>query len=551
MPFNWATAKRKLECPTDEDANYRNTQWCNRDLIPIPKDRQTYGQWSYVGYWTVSGSCVSAWSTGSTLLEFGLSPQQAIGVVIVGAVITGIIAVACGWMGAHHHIGFTVSSRFSWGMRGSYFPVILRVFVSCIWFGIQAFWGGQATRVLIGAIIPGLAHMKNYFAESSHLETKDFIGLVIWMCGFVPCILIKPEKLQIPFVVCFILFCGTCVGLLSWSVSQAHGVGSTFYQPASTPNVGWAFAFGITSILGSWGAGTLGQSDWTRYAKTKHAPIMSQLIASPMTITVTAIFGIIVTSASRDILGGKIIWSPIALLAEIQDHYDSSSGVRAAVFFASLGLVASQMSISVVLNSVSCGMDMAGLWPKYINIRRGGYIMAVIGIAVQPWQLLTTGTKFLQVLSGFGVFMAPATGIMLADYLIVRRQKLKLDDLYVGDSSSIYWFQKGVNWRAFAVFLLGMWPFLPGLVATVNAYEGGQYENWKRLYNLTFIVGMIWSFFLFWGISVLFPLPGLGQDSPFTGDDIILGVDQTDTVSEINAEREKVNAEVSAAQEFK
>lgn len=26
---------------------------------------------------------------------------------------------------------------------------------------------------------------------------------------------------------------------------------------------------------------------------------------------------------------------------------------------------------------------MAGLWPKYINIRRGGYIMAVIGIAVQ------------------------------------------------------------------------------------------------------------------------------------------------------------------------
>lgn len=28
---------------------------------------------------------------------------------------------------------------------------------------------------------------------------------------------------------------------------------------------------------------------------------------------------------------------------------------------------------------------------------------------LRPWQLLTTGTKFLQVLSGFGVFMAPAT----------------------------------------------------------------------------------------------------------------------------------------------
>lgn len=39
--------------------------------------------------------------------------------------------------------------------------------------------------------------------------------------------------------------------------------------------------------------------------------------------------------------------------------------------------------ISVVLNSVSTGMDMAGLWPKYINIRRGSYIMAIMGVCIQ------------------------------------------------------------------------------------------------------------------------------------------------------------------------
>lgn len=78
----------------------------------------------------------------------------------------------------------------------------------------------------------------------------------------------------------------------------------------------------------------------------------------------------------------------------------------------------------------------------------------------RPWQLLTTGTKFLQVLSGFGIFMAPATGIMLADYLVVRRQKLKLNDLYIGDASSIYWYQGGLNWRAPVVFIMAMWPFI-------------------------------------------------------------------------------------------
>lgn len=36
----------------------------------------------WIGYWMVSGSCISAWTIGSTLLAFGLSPQQAIGCVV-------------------------------------------------------------------------------------------------------------------------------------------------------------------------------------------------------------------------------------------------------------------------------------------------------------------------------------------------------------------------------------------------------------------------------------------------------------------------------------
>ena len=35
-----------------------------------------------IGYWTVSGSNLSAWSLGSTLLALGLSPAEAIGVIV-------------------------------------------------------------------------------------------------------------------------------------------------------------------------------------------------------------------------------------------------------------------------------------------------------------------------------------------------------------------------------------------------------------------------------------------------------------------------------------
>lgn len=76
-------------------------------------------------------------------------------------------------------------------------------------------------------------------------------------------------------------------------------------------------------------------------------------------------------------------------------------------------------------------MDMAGLWPKYINIRRGSYIMACIGIATQPWQLLSTADKFLKVLSGFGVFMAPATYFSRPD-IYQRNCALTRDSPYQG-----------------------------------------------------------------------------------------------------------------------
>jgi len=99
--------------------------------------------------------------------------------------------------------------------------------------------------------------------------------------------------------------------------------------------------FGITSILGAWGGGTLGQSDWTRYANrpckspfhlgffqdsahlTSDAPTLSQIIAAPVTIIVTGVIGIIVTSCADQIIG-EVVWQPFVLLGKIQDFYDGS-----------------------------------------------------------------------------------------------------------------------------------------------------------------------------------------------------------------------------------
>ena len=132
----WNKFVKLIEVPQDAHATYQLDNMVNRDLIPMPKDRRTYGIGSYAVYWCISGLCISAYTLGSNLLAYGLNCKQALGAMAVGAISVAPLVVACGWMGEKHHIGFTVASRFTWGMRGFYFPVLLRTFTTVFWDGL-------------------------------------------------------------------------------------------------------------------------------------------------------------------------------------------------------------------------------------------------------------------------------------------------------------------------------------------------------------------------------------------------------------------------------
>lgn len=197
----------------------------------------------------------------------------------------------------------------------------------------------------------------------------------------------------------------------------------------------------------------------------------------------------------------------------IQTHYGDSSGVRAAVFFAGLGCTCAQLSINVILNAVSTGMVLAGYAPKYINIKRGAVIIGLLGLAVNPWQISAAASTFLGVISGFGIFIAPMTGIMLCDYLVIRKRRLVIPDLYIGDSSSIYWYWHGYHWRAIVAFLCGFVPLLPGFV--MNLIGGYTGNGWVKLFQITFLVGLSTGFTVFLIICLISPPPHYREGEDF------------------------------------
>ncbi|KAH8892196.1 hypothetical protein GQ53DRAFT_864033 [Thozetella sp. PMI_491] len=467
------------ECPVDENANYRNTFWCNRDLIPIPPDRRTWTWQGFAGYWVICGINTTAWTAGSSLLSLGLSAQQAIGCVVGVALISALIAVLAGWPGSHLYLGFTVLSRASWGMRGGFWPVLNRIVTACVWMGIQAYWGGQAVKIILRAIIgPAFVNLRNTLPPSSNTDTASIISFFVFI-------------LQMPFRITFIMITATMFGMLGWAITPATKSGSA---------LSWSALFGLQSI-----------SDWTRYARTANAALFGQFVTAPIFIVVTAVCGILITSGAASIYG-EYIWNPFELLLTIQDH-SLSPAARAGTFFAGLGFLTDQLALCQMLNGISTGMDMAALCPKWINIRRGCYILTLIAIAICPWNYVTNPGTFITVLSGWSVFLSPMTGIVVSDYFLVRRGEYHVGDLYLGDSRSAYWYTGGFNFRGFAAWSLGMAPLLPGFARAVQGISND--DGWDHLYQISYFYGFATSLTMYYIMYLVFPQERQRGSSPF------------------------------------
>lgn len=190
------------------------------------------------------------------------------------------------------------------------------------------------------------------------------------------------------------------------------------------------------------------------------------------------------------------------------DNGNGSSGSRCGVFFLSLGFALASMFQNICGNVVAGGVDLAGLWPRYINLRRGALITFAACWIVQPWQLINRATTFILVLSSFSVFLAPIMGIMCADYYVLRHQTIKLTDLYNSHHGS-YWYWHGFNFRVILPWLIGWAPTVVGLIGSVNTTIDVPKEI-KQLYFLAFFYGFLVSALSFTVISKIWPPEELG-----------------------------------------
>ncbi|EIN05896.1 NCS1 nucleoside transporter family [Punctularia strigosozonata HHB-11173 SS5] len=489
--------------------------WSNKDMEPVPPHLRTWSSFNYVMYWVSDATNVAVWELASSMIAIGLSWRQALPAIALGHIIISVVMVANGTIGARLHVPFPVLNRSSFGFYFSYFSVISRVVLSMFWFGIQTYTGSECVYQMLKAIWPSLAHLHNDLPAGANITTSgtflicgSFVLSQIssWqtgmMCYFLywliqfPLMLVSPQKIRYLFTAKGIIVPCAWLAMLIWSFIKVPSESSEglFAQRSSLhgSKLSWAWLSALNSALGIYSTLAVNIPDFTRYAKDERAQYI-QLGIIPVAFTFCGFIGMAVTSAGIH-LYGEVLWDPLRLI----DKWDN----RAAAFFASFAFVLATLGTNISANSLSAGNDMAALLPKYINIRRGQVICAILGgWALAPWEILANATGFLSFMNGYTVFLGPFAGIMVTDYWLIHRCKVDVPAMYLPQGR--YRYIGGVNWRAALALLCSVPPTMPGLINSINTNI--NVGNAVHLFDIAWLFGFVVASVVYYAASTFFP----------------------------------------------
>src|SRR5438128_3939119 len=451
----------------------------NHDLAPVPLARRNWTTYNYAALWVSMAHCIPTYMLASGLMASGMDWKQALVTILLGNTIVPDPILINSHPGTKYGIPFPVFARAAYGAFGSNVPALLRALVACGCFGIQACIGGEAVNTFFRTIVPGWPTLLGA-GLLGHSTTEWLSFLLFWSLNVYIIyrgmdLVREVENWAAPFVLMM-----TAV-LLWWAVSRANGFGPLLARPGKFRTLAefWpVFVPSLTAMIGFWATLSLNMPDFTRFGRSQREQVVGQVVALPTTMSLFAAMGVMITSATA-IIFGEAIWDPVQLVG----RFTSPVVVAVSMFT----VVVATIAVNIAANVVSPANDFANAFPRLISFKTGGLITGLLGIAIQPWRLLADPSGYIFTwLLGYSGGLGSIAGVLIADYWIVRRRELRLEDLYLADGA-----YRG--WNVLAIAATG--------IGCVLAWGGLIVPAFRFLYDYAWFVGLFAAAMAHGGLS--------------------------------------------------
>ena len=346
----------------------------------------------------------------------GLPVWQAILAQVLGIAVAFIPYLLMATVGVDYGIPGQAATRMAFGLRGArMLPSLVRTIASTYWFAFQTIAGSLAIAAVLDRWT-GTAH--------SLLAISIAFGVlqaVVAILGYGSLKILSRIALPLKIVI------------LSWMVITLM----THHDPNFAPSRVFAFASKgggwllfiawFNSWVATWLTMITDAADFCRYSRSRRDMWIGTMLAAFTGALIVSVLGAYAAGATLGLRPNAF-----DVVASISQGWLPLSLLLAVIVF-------DNWTINV-LNLYTGGLSLLNMFESLGRIR-ATILVSAAGIALSALPALVdryTGSMTL-----LGTVFAPLAGVLLADYLLIKRMRLDISALFTPGGA--YWYWRGVN----------------------------------------------------------------------------------------------------------
>lgn len=444
----------------------KNSRLYNEDLAPLQPEDRNWGWFSIFNVWSNDIQSLFGYTLAASLfLSYGLSGWWVMAAIICAGFIVMFMVNLTGKPSVKYGVPFPVLIRASMGINGANLPAVLRAIIGIFWYGVQTYFASTAVAILL-AVFMGSSDMTflglNGTAWLAFVIVWVFQIMLFW-AGIEPIKHFLNWAGPLVYVVMVVL-----MGMI-WYQSGSELIpainsiftGGSDYAGTSIQ----AFTAIVGTMVAYFAAVVINFGDFSRFLCSERDMRKGNLLGLPVNMVFFSFIALIITAGTL-VLFGEALTNP----SDIVERVDSLP----LTIVAALTFFAATVGINMVANFIPPAYDLANLFPKHINFRRGGLITAVIAFFVGAlWLSVISKIGIVGFVNVVGAIIAPFFGILVIDYYIIRRQHINMNDLFSAQPTGAYYYTKGWNIRGLIAFAIGaLFSVATVLVPSLAKFEG-------------------------------------------------------------------------------
>ncbi len=419
----------------------------NEDLAPLsPKDRK-WGAFEIFNVWANDVQSLFGYTLAASLfIAYGLNGWAVMAAIIAASIFVMVLCNLSGIPSVKYGIPYPVMARASMGVRGANFPAMMRAIVAIFWYGVQTYFASTAVTLLIHALFPGSAGGQEFLGMTSIGWTAYIIVWFFQMYMFMQGIdwITRFLNWAGPFV--YLVMIALMIMIWIEAGDQLLPAVGTIFRGTGEYEGGPVMAF--LAIMGTmiayFAAVVINFGDFSRFVKSEKVLKKGNWWGLPVNVAVFSFIALFVT-AGTVVIFGETLTNPTDIVERV--------GSLPLTIIASICFFAATIGINLVANFVPPAFDLANLAPSKISFRSGGVITACIAFFVGAlWVSVISNIGIAGFVNTLGAVLAPIYGIMIADYYLIKKQKLNLEDLFSSAPDGEYHYNNGWNNKALQAF---------------------------------------------------------------------------------------------------